>query len=621
MRHSFTSVANYVWRSFGLLLFSVFFTTTFQAQVLVSDNRPINREIAIKASGLLEASLGIYDDRLPDNAAPTMSSLQSFFSKSLFQSELLKDEWFDTQIQRVKRNKGIDLASSIQHTEYGEFFDEDENNSRARIGLEADLLDEGYLKWLRERKRLELDQQIHQMESAAKSRDRNYAFLYNCLIYSFNLEKQKILEKRIKFLEKFIDIYYQLYFAHEMAFEKIIDQKSRLEEAKILLDGSKAFNKALEDEIGKENIAVLDAKTIPLVQIKIDELLDPTELKNYQDSLGTLQAEAIDLKYKNSNDSKLKLFARYNWGDRFENTSRKTFISMGATFRTPIRFDRGLREELSEYEKAMNQEVFSEKWYNRVKEIMILYEEYQFKLKQYSNFLHKIFHFDEKLRQERVMLDNRQRAHSPMKALKQLENIQAIRYELLHLKQQLYLLLLQINLRNYEDDFTVFLDPIDFSEGDKKLIGQRFMLLTVKPGMEKDIAFILKYLEKNEIQGVLLDTKQQVDKWVTSLSYSGIDIYLKPNFYNGNTPQNKNPVAGSFQVDAASGKYLIKTQVASGQSLSTVSLTKVPDKIFENRNELERWIEIENKNSGTRAFLFEGVDQLIKLDQKNLGMD
>lgn len=599
----------------GLFIFS-----TSSSQVLVSENRPINREIAIKAASLLETSLKTYDGKQSDIAPQDMEDLSAFFSKSLFQTELLKDEWFNTQIQRIKRNKGIDFSSNISHNEYGAFYDGDEDNSRARIGLEADLLDEGYLKWLRERKKVELDQQIHQMEAAPKSRARNYAYLYNCLIYSFNLEKQKILQRRVDFLEAFIDIYYQLYFAHEMAFEKIIDQKSRLEEAKILLEGCNSFNKALESELGKENIAILKANEIPLVQIKIDDLLDPAELKIYQDSLAALKENAIDLKYKNRKDSKLKIFARYNWGDYFENTSRQTFVSLGATFRTPIRFDKGLRNELADYEKAMVNEQFSEQWYNRVKEIMILYEEYQYKLKQYSNFLHKVFHVDERLRQERVLLDSRRDAHSPMKALGQLANIQSVSYELLHLKQQLYLLLLQINLRNYEDDFTQYLQPLDLNAGRKKLVGDRYLLLSTTKGMEKDIAFILKYLEKNEINGVLLDAQYQADKWMTSLSYSGINIYIK-SATNGITPKESNPAAGSFKKEGASGKYLISNQVSSSQFLSPIQLTKVPDKIFENRNELERWITIENKNNGTQAFLFEGVEQLMKLDQKNLGME
>ena len=596
-------------------------STSGFSQVLVSDNRPINREIAIKAAGLLEQSLDDYDSQGPRDAEASMTGLTGFFEKSLFQTELLKDEWFNTKINQVKRNKGIDFTSSLQHNEYGSFYDGDENNSRARVGLEADMLDEGYLKWIRERKKLQLDQQIHQMESAATSRDRNYAYLYNCLIYSFNLEKQKLLKNRVAFLESFIEIYYQLYFAHEMAFERIIDLKSRLEEAKILLDGSLAFNEALESELGKENIALVDARNIPVVQIRIEELLDPDALSIYQDSLSSLKAGAIDLKYKNSSDSKLKLFARYNWGDYFSNTSRKSFISLGATFRTPIRFDKGLRSELAAYEKAMVEERFSEQWYNRIKEIMILYEEYQYKLKQYSNFLHKIFHNDEKIRQERVLLDNRRGAHSPMKALGKLENIQAINYELLHLKQQLYLLLLQINLRNYESDFTQYLQPLDLNASSKKLIGNRFIILKTSRGMEKDIEFILKYLEKNEIQGILLDAQDQADKWVTSLSYSGIDIYVNSNFNTKNTRNEKTTTAGTFQLESGSGRYLIKQQVSTGKLQQPQQLMRVPDEIFENRNELERWIEIENKNNGTSAFLFEGVEQLMKLDQRNLGME
>lgn len=602
-----------------LVFITFFLCGTLSSQILVSDNRPINREIAIKASTLLDNALDSYDSGKNSNEEQTVLSLEQFFSKSLFQSELLKDEWFEAKIQRLKKERGLDLASSFQHNEYGAFFDEDENNSRARIGIEADLLDEGYLKWLRERKKTEVEQKIHRMEAGVKSRNRNYAFLYNCLIYSFNLSKQEILKERIAFLEKFIDIHYQLYFAHEMAFEKIIDQKSRLEEARLMLEASESFNQALENEIGKENIAVLDAKRIPIIQIDIDRLLDPTALGTFQDSLASLKEQVIDMKYKNRNDSKLKIYARYNWGDYFENTSRTAFLSLGATYRVPLRFDKKLRNEMGKYEKAMVEEEFSEVWYNRVKEIMILYEEYQYKLKQYSNFLHKIFHNEEKLRQERVLLDSRREVHSPMKALGQLANMQAIKLELLHLKQQLYLLLLQINSRNNEQGFTQFLKAIDFSKADRKLIGDRFMMLSTTEGMQKEIEYIIKYLAKNEIQGVILDAESNMDQWVTSLAYSGIEVFVKSNFYKPNS-KSLNSAAGTYHRSPNTGAVVLNP-ANSGQQAKSIALTLVPDDIFENRNELERWIEIENQNNGTNSFLFDDVKELIRLDQKNLGME
>ena len=589
------------------------------SQTLVN-NRPINQTITRKAALLLEQNL-------PETFVPeaiendqSIDQLDGFLKTSLFQTELLKKEWFDTQIQRVKRRVGIDFTASGQFNEYGVLFDDDEDVSRLRVGVDMDLLDEGWLKWRREKAKLEVEQQIHEMKSLLKSKDRNYAYLYNCMIYSFNQSKEKLLLKRIKFLEAYLDILYQLYFAHELAFEKIIDQKSRLEEARILYAGCLQFNEALEQELGAENVTILNADDLPILQLDIEKLLDPTELNAFRDSLSKLENEAIALKYAKRNDTKLKLFTRYNWGDRFENTDTKTFWSFGATFRTPLTFDRSLREELVQYEKAMVEEKFSEEWYNRVKEIMILYEEYQYKLKQYSNFLHKIFHGEEKLRQERVLLNSERDVHSPMKALKQIDNIRAIQFELIHLKQQLYLNMLQIYLRSYQNEFVNCLLPLNLEGGRKKLIANRILIFEPSPKMEAQVEFLIQYLIKNEFYGVLLKPNSRSTEWATSFAHAGITVYKQANFLNNST-SNKNQIDNNtFQLNSGTGKYWISQHGLSSGS-TPVQLRDVPINIFSNRNELERWIELENTSNPNEVFLFDNVEKLMELDQKNLGME
>jgi len=595
-------------------------TTNAAAQTLVN-NRPINQTITRQAALLLEQNLPNKTLKISEEDPEIISELHNFLNTSLFQSELLKDEWYESEIARVKRNYGIDFTASAQSNEYGVFFDRNEDASRMRIGLDFELLDEGYLKWRKEQARLRVEQELHNMKSMLKSRDRNYAYLYNCMIYNFNKSKEKILQRRIQFLEPYLDLLYQLYFAHEMAFEKIIDQKARLEEAKILLEACHKFNEALENELGAENVSRIDGDRLPVVQIDIASLLDPSELNAFRDTISQLEKKSIDLKYAKRNDAKLKLFTRYNYGDQFQATETNTFFSFGATFRVPVIFDKGLRNELAQYEKAMVEEKFSEEWYNRVKEMMILFEEYQHKLKQYSNFLHNIFHVEEKLRQERVLLESRRDVHSPMKALKQIDNIRAVQYELVSLKQQLYLIMLQIYLRSYQENFTDCLLGMDLENGRKKLIANRILHFSPSPKMESSVEFLVNYLIKNEIYGVLLEPNSRSREWATAFEHAGITVYKSKKFLTNNTPPDKTQSSGfAFQLDPRSGKYWIN-KPEKLESESRLQLRSVPIDIFTNRNELERWIELENQSHPEEFFLFDNIEKLMILDQKNLGME
>jgi len=282
----------------------------------------------------------------------------------------------------------------------------------------------------------------------------------------------------------------------------------------------------------------------------------------------------------------------------------------------PIFSNHSKEKELANLELALEQENQKEKWYNRTKEIMILYEEYQYKLKQYSNFQHSLFLLDEKLRQEKVLLESNRGAHSPMKALGQLANIQATRYELLDLKEQLYLLLLKIQLQYSGDNFSQFLFPMDFEEGKRKLVAERYLLLETNKELERQADFVINYLKKNEIKGVLMGTQNQSDLWIKALNYAGIEVFIKS--HKNQKHAAKTQTLGEFWHDESVDQYRVSH--ASQIDPKSIELKKIPKSIFESRNELERWLEIEFQNS-SGAFLFTDLEELIKLDKKFLGMD
>ena len=604
------------------LLLCLLLSSPLQVQAQPS-SKVLNTRIARQASQLLESHLEASIVTAKTEAPFDLENLDKFLGTRLFQTELLKDNWYSSRIAQLKRQTGVQLSAFYQQNEYGAYYDDFENDVRFRAGLEYDLLENGLFERKNNRKRMEKDQEIHQMESLMGSRQRDYSYLYNCLIYNFNKEKILLLRERIPFLKEYIHLLYELYFAHELSYDQIIDQKSRLKEAEIMLAAARQFNEALEKEIGVENIAPLAARQLPIVQIDVEALLDPTDLNNYQKGLQRLKSERIDMSYRKRMEARLRLFARYNYGSYRTSSDERAFTSFGMSFQAPIQFNKKSSTELATLEKAMVEEEVSEVWYNRVKEIMILFEEYQYKMKQYSNFLHKTYRIEEKMRVEKVLLDSRQDVHSPMKAIRQVENRQAVMYELIHLKQQLYLLILKIHLRSFQKDFIRCLEPLDLSGGNKKLQGQRFVLLDNVRDSRLDPEYLIKYLQKNEIENVLLSGQsQQLGQWAEILSSEGFRLYGAEEVQGAFPSTLKANLSGQFRRLNYSGQLLISSYVSvGGMSAAQLQLTTVPDKIFNNRNELERWIQLEKQTSGTEHFLFEDIRRLMELDKKNLGVE
>lgn len=606
------------------LILAVFlFPETLTAQV-ERPSKALNHSIAQKAFTLLQNNLSDSEPLPPAPPASVLHELQDFLQTQLFQTEMLKDNWYSGKIEQLRRQTGLNLSANYQHNEFGAFYENLDDGSRFRAGLEFDLLENGLVEKRNARKRLQKDQEIHRMESIMGSRERDYAFLYNCLIYQFNIQKISLLNERIPFLQEYISLLYELYFAHEMAYDQIIDQKSRLKEAEIMRAAAHQFNEALEQEIGMENIAALDAAVMPIVQIDIEQLLNADDLNAYQDRLKTMKEERIDLSYRKRLDARLKLYSRYNYGNHPTNVNtERAFTSFGISFQTPIQFNRRTPDELATYEKAMVAEEVSEVWYNRVKEMMIIYEEYQYKLKQYSNFLHKTFRLHEKLRVEQVMLDSHRDVHSPLKAIRHIDNSQAVDYELLGLKQQLYLLLLKMHLRSFKENFIDCLETIDFSKENKKLTGQRFALIDASRDQALDPFYLIKYLQNNEINNIMLRGQGgALGKWAAILQAEGFQLYAAEDQPPTLPAALQASMSGNYRTLSYSGQLLVSSrQKTRDIPALQIQLTTVPHQIFNTRNELERWIELEEKTNGTQFFLFEDIRHIMDLDKQNLGVE
>ncbi|NNE30544.1 MAG: hypothetical protein HKN16_12970, partial [Saprospiraceae bacterium] len=381
------------------------------SQTFISHNS-INLEIKQEAQRLFQRALSDHELQKGKQTLKSGKALDNFFSHRLFRPAEIQNSWYQQKIQSAPRVPGLELTTVVQHNEYNPFFTEQESNSRVRLGLDLDLLREGWIGNKAKEKKLALEQAIHNLGASEESKKSNYSYLYNCLVYNFNQTKQDLLEKRIDFLQSFISIYYQLYFSHELAFEKIITQKSRLNEAKLLFDSGKTFNKTLKGQIGKENIPILEVESMPVLQLDLEALIQEKGLEKNQEDLYHLTKDLLEIKYPGYGLPKLRLYSRYNWGAQGLENAPGSFFSAGASLRMPLTFNHSKEKELANLELALEQENQKEKWYNRTKEIMILFEEYQYKLKQYSNFQHSLFHLEEKLRQEKVLLENPRAAHS-----------------------------------------------------------------------------------------------------------------------------------------------------------------------------------------------------------------
>lgn len=601
------------------------FVLCFLCSTTFAQNREkaiVNQKIKAQATELVENNRPNFYQKANPDLDLAFQSFGGFLNAKNFTTEHYDNLLFSAQVALAKKDNSLNLYSSIHQNNFALSAEDNEDRSRFNLGLDVEILRDGFAERKKKVNKVKKDFEVERLRAPAEFKDKNYAYRYNCLIYAFNQEKLQLLENRISYLERYINMMYELYFAHELAYAKIIQQKGRLEETQILTEGILNYNTALEKELGIENIIPLNTQNLPMADIDIDQLLSEEDLNIFHEELKRVIGEQIELKYENSLRSRLKAYARYNYGDFGSLTDRPDFFSFGLRFNTPLSFSNKVREEAVEYEKILLDKNLENEKYNNTKELINYYSEYQYKLKQYNNFVHKLFTIQEELRVEKVLMENDRSVHSPMRSIKLIDNYRAVEYELIDLKQQMYLLVLKMHRKSFQEEFTRCMVPIDFQEKNKKLAGNRFYLLDPQFVDENGQDFLVKYLQKNEIKYVLLPANWlSTNALIEGFQEEGIEILAHENSVNSKLTDKNLPFVGTYIQSNKKDQTWVKLFDLKGQNtFNQFRLTTVPFYIFKNRNELEQWIKIENQSIGTVMFLFEDLNKLKQLDSEYLGM-
>ncbi len=582
----------------------------------------VNQKIKAQATSLVNNNLPNLIDKPNPELDLDFLSFAGFLNAKNFTTEHFENLLYATKLQLAKKDNSINLYTSFHQNNYALNSEDNEDRSRFNAGVDLELLRNGFAERKKRIAKLKGEMRVDQMLAPSEAKDKNYAYRYNCLIYAFNQEKIGLLEERIVFLDAYVKMMYELYFAHELAYSKIIEQKGRLEEVQIILESTLHYNAALENELGLENIIPLNTTNLPLANIDIDQLLAEDGLDFFQDSLKQLMGKQIELKYDQNLRSRLRTYARYNYGNFGTEINSPNFLSFGVRFNTPINFGKNATNEAVEYEKILLDKSFANEKYNNIKELINYYSEYQYKVKQYNNFIHKLFKIQEELRVEKVLMENQRSVHSPMSSIKLIDNYRAVKYELIELKQQMYTLVLKMHRKSFQEEFTQCMVPIDFDEKNKKLTGNRFYLLDPKIHSLSEQDFLVKYLKKNEINHVLLpENMVNVKSIIPVFKEEEISIYVPERNYHAGLVDKELSIDGIYNQSIKKDQTWIKMLKANKeQSYNQYRLTHVPFYIFKNRNELEQWIQIENQSIGTVMFLFDDINKLKKLDTEFLGM-
>lgn len=539
-------------------------------------NKAFEDGIYQKAILLLDFTQNVDKQIIEESAA--LQQVENLLNYSFTELDTLQKQFWDEKVKAISKDFG--LALSARYAYNGDIASEQfvEPGSRWRAGLEWDVLEDGWFDRNRKVENIKLEKELFQIEQKMRERTNNYPFIYNKIIYTFNQQKIKLLQNRIPFLEEWLNILTDLYYIHDVKYTEVLDVKKELDQSRTLLKTYQNFNIAYNRVVDHDTL-FLDPNTLPIIEIDINKILSDTVYDQIMDRMVEINQNKIMLRDEDNNLPRLKLFGNFNMSTNSFAFAR-SYGSVGAQFNMPLDFNKKEKRMMRFLEQEMIQEKADVDLFNLNKELVNNYTEYNYNLKQYIEALHKVAKMEELLRIEKVLLTYDRRGHAPLEALKYQDLILLIGLELADIQQMMYLKLAKMSTRSHHADFMSCLEVKSFEEVGQKLEGIRFALLS-QEDFKQNFIFLANYLEKNEFKTVVLEEDVPAS-FLQKLKNEGFNVLVK------NDPD-----------------------------FTTLKLQKVPIQKFHNRNHLEFWISSARRAKPKSAFLFEGINSLIKLDRKN----
>lgn len=182
------------------------------------------------------------------------------------------------------------------------------------------------------------------------------------------------------------------------------------------------------------------------------------------DSILRLEQKNLQLENSFSNKVGFKVGMRYNYYDLVKNTDDRNFISVGLGFNIPLPMNNKNKKILSaaqikayEYGKRNSES-------NLKFELLNLFYDFRFNLKQYYSKYEELKNFKELIRVERIKDDLNDAEFNPMKGFDLLDQALSAQISLLDLQQTMYLQLVHLKEKTREKNVLNLIRPLNQEE-------------------------------------------------------------------------------------------------------------------------------------------------------------
>lgn len=461
-------------------------------------------KIAKDVSGIFMDAINsdVYPGVIGDPAALDRIFLSNYSSNDI--GNAYRDA-IEQEIRAKKGDFGINIRGDYtENFEPGISVEEDLTfKRRFFVGLEWDIIKGGLFDAGNHIHQMKMESILKEYEALEYAEKENYRYLFNYVNYIFNTKKIEVLKERRTLVEKQLNYTKELYHLRYVGWENVLDYQSKLEDIDHQIFQYQNFNKHIPVNIPDTLLASsLTADDLPLFDVDLDSLMKIYYTHHSEDTVTQIKLAIYKDNIKWWRDISLRPYVRYNmYMDEFN--AFKNYGSAGVLLRVPLRFHN--KEKLIKAQEAIYESEQLKELQGQDNELVNIYAEFGFKLKQIKDFYYRKMLNDELIRKELVKKEYRDVAFNPVFTLGLIDDKKAIEGEIIDLKKRMYINL--VRLAFYLEDrapsnFIKVLKPEEFIG---RYNGSVKMFVTKSDLDEYQLLDISNYLWKNEFIDVIVE--------------------------------------------------------------------------------------------------------------------
>ncbi len=400
------------------------------------------------------------DALVPEKKTGTARDLQNLFNSEklhIDQYANANQAYFLAKERSLKADIGLNAGANYYENFPIQVIDADNLLYRRKftVGLDWDLLNNGLVEHLMERKVVANEARLNEIEAKTNLQTTAYVKLYNRIIYFFNLKKLAILDLREKIMNMKFPIVYELLNLKQVPRITVIKMEQQMADLQGMQQLYSAYNTLYKDTLPQDSNAIVDLPYFNFDLSAIENVAYTTE--NQLEDVNKLLQE--NLKYEANPLNKINLSLKFNYNIYDYQRSvlnKRDFYNLGLVASAPLSLPFDNSKKLLNTQLAMQALTNEETKLQAAEEDQHSFYAIKYKQKQYVNYTYKLNYYQELLRIQRVRNQFKDLNYKPLDALDEIDAYLAAKVEQMDVLQEMYLSLLTYYRKHPHVDLTSY---------------------------------------------------------------------------------------------------------------------------------------------------------------------